>query len=500
MISPLRFLRNLAALPGNLTRMSQGAQQMEEIVHTLHAMHGEVRTFRQDQIELLRGQAETINRVFQLVKAGQGFSDLTDEMQRLSVHAESIKGKLDSLTGTLEQELIVHAELGATIKQVISKEHDPWMQESMRMMEALMTRVATADESIAMSMKEQYARLEEMDRHGDERYLTMGSILQTIIDHLTPLLRSTEKNVDLLVSLREVEKHVANMKNDLDDIRKTSFDLAIEDEIRALKQTERYRNPLRLHAYERQVFSQNGEDGAIEEIFRRIGTTNRVFAECGVSDGLESNTTYLLTQGWSGHWFEAHAGFCARIREKFASQLTRKQLSLTEAHLTAENIVSTLLHTGVPEQFDLLSVDIDGNDYWLWKAIETFHPRVVAIEYNALFPPNTEWIMEYDPQYAWQGTRYYGASLAALTALAAQKGYSLVGCELTGNNAFFVRRDLAAGKFASPFTVQEHYEPPRYYLVHSNGHRRDFGPFLSRSVEQPALQSAISPAAISPIA
>ena len=125
----------------------------------------------------------------------------------------------------------------------------------------------------------------------------------------------------------------------------------------------------------------------------------------------------------------------------------------------------------------MLSIDIDGNDYWVWKAIDSYSPRVVVIEHNSVFRSDVEWIMSYNPNNIWNGSSYFGASLKSLEKLGNQKGYRLVGCDFTGVNAFFVRNDLVGDKFFEPFTAENHYEPPRYFLQNVNGHRKDFGVF-----------------------
>jgi hypothetical protein len=103
----------------------------------------------------------------------------------------------------------------------------------------------------------------------------------------------------------------------------------------------------------------------------------------------------------------------------------------------------------------------------VWQAIDAIQPRVVVIEYNARFPPPMEWVMAYDPEHGWDGTDQFGASLESLTALASQKGYALVGCSITGVNAFFVRTPLAHGKFVQPETAECLYQPARYDLLHA---------------------------------
>ena len=133
----------------------------------------------------------------------------------------------------------------------------------------------------------------------------------------------------------------------------------------------------------------------------------------------------------------------------------------------------------MPAEFDLLSIDIDGNDYWVWQAVTHYKPRVVVIEYNALYGPSAPWIMEYNAAHCWDGTScYHGASLKSLETLGAGKGYRLVGCDITGMNAFFVREDLVKNLFEEPFTSENHYETPKYYgLSRKSGNQRRFGKF-----------------------
>jgi hypothetical protein len=232
-----------------------------------------------------------------------------------------------------------------------------------------------------------------------------------------------------------------------------------------LVQDPRYADPKRLLRYCAQTFSQNGEDGIIAEILRRIGTTSRQFLEIGVGNGMENNTALLLAQGWSGWWVEGDERAIAEIKLNFREQLAKGQLTLIERMTTAENVVELLAKAGVPAEFDVLSIDIDRNTYWVWAALRGFHPRVAVIEYNSFFPPNVDWKIEYSPELTWNGTAYFGASLKALELVRRELGYSLVGCEPMGVNAFFVRSDLCGDYFAAPFAAENHYEPPRYGRV-----------------------------------
>jgi hypothetical protein len=226
--------------------------------------------------------------------------------------------------------------------------------------------------------------------------------------------------------------------------------------------SEKYRNPSKLVHYENQVFSQNGEDGIIAEIFKRIGASSKVFVEFGVGNGLENNTAFLLTQGWQGCWIEGNAGLVEGIRRHFRKPLSSQQLKVLQSFITAENIVELFSTLKVPEAFDFLSLDIDRNTYQVWKALAQYKPRVVAIEYNGSFLPDAKWVAEYDPARTWNGTTYFGASLKSLELLGRELGYVLVGCDFTGINAFFVRETERKDLFVGPFTAEEHYEPTRH--------------------------------------
>ncbi len=244
---------------------------------------------------------------------------------------------------------------------------------------------------------------------------------------------------------------------------------------RQMLENPRYQDPKRLNRYEHQVFSQNGEDGIISEIFRRIGVKNQFFVEFGAGNGLENNTAFLLLKGYKGCWIEADEKQFKTMAQKFDSIIKEKRLTIRQALITAENIEKLFKDADVPEEFDLLSIDIDGNDYWVWKAIKNYNPRVVVIEYNATYPPDFACIMKYNPSFVSKGTSHFGASLKALEVLGVEKGYRLVGCDFRGINAFFIRQDLLMDKFLEPYTAENHYEPPRYHFQTKPGHPREFG-------------------------
>ncbi len=250
----------------------------------------------------------------------------------------------------------------------------------------------------------------------------------------------------------------------------------------SLMSVPKYQNSDRLNQFEYASFSQHGEDGIIDEIFRRIGLTNQYFVEFGVGDGTENNTANLLFKNWKGLWIEGSASFTKLINENIKRYVSDDNLTIVNSYTTAENIEELFSKSHVPAEFDLLSVDIDGNDFWVWKAIESFNPRVVVVEYNAFWGPSTNWVMPYNAEHAWDyKSVYFGASLKALQVLGEQKGYRLVACDMSGTNAFFVRNDLHSGKFGQECASEFNYEPARFFLQKQYGHKKKYKVFSTLS-------------------
>lgn len=241
---------------------------------------------------------------------------------------------------------------------------------------------------------------------------------------------------------------------------------------RALLADSRYSDPLCLVRWGRKVYSQNDEDGIIAEIFRRIGVESKRFIEIGSGDGRENNTLALLVQGWTGGWIDAKGRNARRIRRYFGPLLDRGRLKFAAGIVTKISAAGLIGQVGGLNDLDLFSIDIDGNDFHILEALP-LASRVIVLEYNVKFPPPIEWVMPYDPAHVWDGTDYFGASLASYERLMRAKGYSLVGCNLTGTNAFFIRNDLVDGKFLSPFTAEKHFEECRYWMsgCFVSGHR-----------------------------
>jgi hypothetical protein len=202
-----------------------------------------------------------------------------------------------------------------------------------------------------------------------------------------------------------------------------------------------------LRAAEFRTFSQWGEDGIIQALLSAIppASLRKVFVEFGVENYTESNTRFLLVNdNWSGLVIDGSEENIAYIRHD--PIYWQYNLKAERRFITRDNINELITGNGVSGDIGLLSVDIDGNDYWVWERIDCITPAIVITEYNARFGPDRAVTVPYDPNFrravAHHSMIYYGASLKALARLANRKGYALVGCNSAGNNAFFVRRDL----------------------------------------------------------
>jgi hypothetical protein len=190
---------------------------------------------------------------------------------------------------------------------------------------------------------------------------------------------------------------------------------------------------INLRLYERRIISQNGEDGVLEKIFDIIGTTNKYYVEFGAGNGhFCSNTKYLREKyGWTGLLLEG-----SRTHGDI-------ELNLHHAFITAENICDLFRKYDVPKEFDLISIDIDGNDFYVWKTLSAYYrPRVVVIEFNQHFNFDDDSVMVYNPSYIWNSSEAFGAGILAFFNLGRKIGYSLVHQESSGANLFFIRDDV----------------------------------------------------------
>lgn len=204
--------------------------------------------------------------------------------------------------------------------------------------------------------------------------------------------------------------------------------------------------PRTLEDAEFKVFSQFGEDGIIQHLIRSIGAHETTFVEIGTGDYRESNTRFLAhNNNWRG---TAIDGGQAHVEFILGTGLAwRHDVEPVSAFVTTDNVNSLIKGAGFEGEIGLLSIDVDGNDYWLWEQTDVVNPAIVVMEYNALFGPDAAVTVPYDPSFVnaekHYSQLYFGTSVAALKHLADQRGYRFVGCNSNANNAFFVRDDIA---------------------------------------------------------
>lgn len=200
--------------------------------------------------------------------------------------------------------------------------------------------------------------------------------------------------------------------------------------------------PARLTAQRFRGLSQNEEDGITLALVNEMGARTCRFVEIGCGANGGNSGLLALECGWSGLMVDGDPARIAIARELFSG------CAVTVAHawITREGVNDLIQQHGFAGEIDLLSIDIDGNDYWIWEAIHVCQPRAVIMEYNSLLGAGAPLTIPYQEEFSRRGTAvgYYGASLPALDHLAGRKGYRLVAVEPRGVNAFFLRNDTAA--------------------------------------------------------
>jgi hypothetical protein len=220
--------------------------------------------------------------------------------------------------------------------------------------------------------------------------------------------------------------------------------------------------------YEFKVYSQSGEDGIIQYLINRIEINSKIFIEFGVENYTESNTRFLaINNYWSGLVIDGDAANIEFIKRD--PIYWRCNIKAECSFITKDNINDIFIRNGITDEIGLLSIDIDGNDYWIWEAINCVNPAIIIAEYNSFFGYEREVTVPYNPTFvrstAHYSKIYYGASIAALTNLANKKGYCLVASNQSGNNLFFVRKDLMHN--FKELTIKEAYRPINFRESHN---------------------------------
>lgn len=262
------------------------------------------------------------------------------------------------------------------------------------------------------------------------------------------------------------------------------------DELRARIMAKTPDNPC---AWGFKAFAQTDEDGIIQNILGRIPDHSRTFVEIGCGRGVENNTHFLALQGYKGYWIDGSAENIAFINDGLGG-LRFDTLLVKQQFVSRENIgliVKDFVDFFGSDDLGLFSLDIDGNElYVLEELLKHIKPLVLCVEYNAIFPPPVSVSIRYVPGFQWQSDDYAGASLQALCDLLLD--YMLVSCNLSGANAFFVRRD-AASAFTS-YTPAELFQPGRDRLARLQSGNAATLKWLRDTTSQPRTSGIARPA------
>jgi len=235
---------------------------------------------------------------------------------------------------------------------------------------------------------------------------------------------------------------------------------------RALALKNADRSPLaQLQDAEFKVFSQFGEDGIIQYLIRETNISRKetIFVEFGVQNYAESNTRFLLMNDhWRGLIIDGSKQYMDSVRNQ--DIYWRHDLTAVDAWIDRDNINQLIGDAGFSGDIGILSVDIDGNDYWVWEQIKAVNPVIVIVEWNSVFGSDHAISVPYDPAFQREKAHYsnlfWGASISAFNHLAISKGYSLLGSNTVGNNLFFVRNDRL-GRL-TPLSVKDAYVESRF--------------------------------------
>ena len=291
---------------------------------------------------------------------------------------------------------------------------------------------------------EMYFILKLLPRELEHNVISLKNILEDLIsDYLIKYDEALHGNkvLDCCKKIADLDENLAKLKKNL---------FSLEDLLRNKGCT------VDLSLFERTVYSQNGEDGIIEILFEFIGHSSKYYVEFGVEDGKERNTRNLQENyRWTGLLMDG--GY------------EDESINLKKEFITAENINELFEKYNVPEELDLLSIDIDYNDFHVWKALdEKYKPRVIVIGFNAFLIEDK--VVKYSPNAFWDGSDYCGASIKAMYNLGRKKGYSLVYVENNGVNLFFVRDDIlslveknTSVTFKDVNDVEKLYKPPFHH-------------------------------------
>ena len=219
-----------------------------------------------------------------------------------------------------------------------------------------------------------------------------------------------------------------------------------------------------LQSSERSIYSQHGEDGVFEALLGKIPSVDNYIVEFGAYDGIcMSNSRYWIKEkGWSALLIEADPRFYSKLHDLYKDN---HKVETIKSFVTTDNINDLFQDAGVPKDFDILSIDIDSIDYYVWEALTEFSAKIVVIEYNSTVPANQRYLVEKDKAVEYSGTSREGASILSLYELGRKKGYRLMYAELSGGNLFFVHEQYMKYFSVDEVPPEDVYQPPQFGVL-----------------------------------
>ena len=278
---------------------------------------------------------------------------------------------------------------------------------------------------------------------------------------------------------------IERLKNCLKKLQNSAINSQIEsilvNQAKSLIQQFDYTEKKSLDNYEFKVFSQWGDDGIIQYLIHTVDISNKRFIEFGVEDYTEANTRFLLiNNNWSGLVMDGSTKNMNKLRK--SDLYWKYDLTALDVFITEENINKLFIENNFEGEIGILHIDIDGNDYHVWKQIDSVDADIVIVEYNSLFGKERAISVPYNKSFtrteAHYSNLYYGSSLLSLCDLATEKGFSFVGCNQAGNNAYFVKNNKLNGLKA--LTCEEGYVKSKFKEGRNEDGRLTFMSFEKR--------------------
>ena len=247
------------------------------------------------------------------------------------------------------------------------------------------------------------------------------------------------------IGIKKIKERIFSSLFHESEMQKLMLGKILSNQVKAIKGGK-------IQDFEFSVFSQFGDDGIIQWLVHNLDIPNKTFIEFGVEDYRESNTRFLMmNDNWSGFVMDGSNENINRLKSQY--YYWRHDLAAQSVFITRDNINPLIEAQDFSSDVGLMHIDLDGNDYYIWKAINVINPIIVIVEYNSLFGLDRPISVIYDAKFirknAHYSTLFFGASLLSLNNLANEKGYSLIGCNSAGNNAYFVRDDKLNDKVKS---------------------------------------------------